>query len=784
MQKVRSFLVTLLLVFFFFSVNISESFAQTGDEYNGRLPGWVDVKKRFNAKGNGIADDTKALQTAIDSLTCRPVKFNTGDLSYTVIYLPAGRYKITKTLVMKGKIGVEIIGEDPENTIIEWAGGKDSIMFLGNGSAYYKLSRITWDAKNIRNVECIGIHWREKWNTPESRSFAALNIEISDMVFKGRPKFGISGGTLRGKPGEGTGHNDSEITIKRCVFDSCYEAGIRISGYNALEYWIWDSKFLNCKIGVHCSLGNYHLYRSYFKNSVVSDILNRNGYYNSVRFCYSENSGAFSVDEGSSSNPFKRTFQGNTVLNTKKMPIQYYHVGRLTLFDNIISNSRDTINPFLVNQKGWAPVSYQTLSIGNSYGDTKEPLRIANKEKKLFSINDNVLKKGSLRRVSFTSQMPDVPSKVLRKVFEVKPGSNSATIQEIINKASKEKGTRPIVYFRCGEYFIDKTITIPPGADLQIVGDGMRYSTNLIPARDLTCVFIVFGPTYISIKNIQIGTAGKKKFKAIDFRSIDQKEAIVMMDQIYSNADTTLFINKLNHVYFEKNNSFFSYGNIVHGGDLQRKGRGSLKLHCFGGQYAGVEVKNNASFVAKDCWWEGPIKVPLLLSGEGNITIDGAKIAPSPFDSLPIIEIKKFKGNISLMNMYAQGGISIESNNPDLNFLYWNAHIYYKKDVLATIPKKFQGKLMYAGLTNQCFVLEDPYCKTIKSIENKTVNVESENEFINTMTQQNRNAIPIKFVKSSDGSSNIFISRVLFDSFNIALQFNPEPYSINWLFMK
>src|SRR5436189_182429 len=98
------------------------------DEFTGPYRSWANVKTRFGAKGDGIADDTKPIQKSLDSLTVAAKNFNTGNNAYAVIYLPKGTYRISNTLSLRGKIGISIIGEDPANTFITWSGkgkGKD-----------------------------------------------------------------------------------------------------------------------------------------------------------------------------------------------------------------------------------------------------------------------------------------------------------------------------------------------------------------------------------------------------------------------------------------------------------------------------------------------------------------------------------------------------------------------------------------------------------------------------------------------------------------------------------
>ncbi|WP_336515198.1 right-handed parallel beta-helix repeat-containing protein [Pollutibacter soli] len=778
---------TRLLIFLriIFLVSIGQqSIAQEVEEFNGPFASWANVKTRFHAKGDGKHDDYQELQTAIDSLTVNNLAFNAKENAYTVLYLPKGNYKISKTLVMRGKIGVQIIGEDPEQTTITWAGEENDTMFWSNGSAYFKISRITWNANRIAGIECIGLHWKDKWNIradkdkPATRSFASVYMELSDLHFVGNPKIGIGGGTTRGGPSSGTANNDSEVTIRRCTFNQCTFAGVRITGYNALEYWIWDSKFFQCYSGVNSLQGNYHLYRSYFSESGYCDIVNNQGYYTSARFCYSENSNAFSVDSGASSNPFKRTFQGNTIINTNYTAIQYSHVGRITLFDNTISNTKKSKFAPAVQQKSWPNTSYQILSIGNKFDRQDSSIRIANKNQKIFRKDDVVFREArTIESKPFLKKMPSCPVFVERKIFELKPGDDDRAVQAVIDQAAKLKGSRPVVHFPFGTYVFNQPVVIPAGSDVQIIGDGMRYSSTIRFAKpDVfkgNCLFKIKGPSYITIRDIQIGAPGGPKRNGIEFDAIDEPGSFVKMDQLYSVSDTTVFINRFNHTYFEKNDSYMTDGTVIIGGKKQAEGDGSLQMNCFGGQFSKLELRHNAQFVAKDCWWEGKNPKPLYLKGDGDLTIDGAKIAPHKIDSLPIVDIDQFRGKISLMNMYVQGGIKVEPKNPKLEFLYWNAHIYYQKDINSALGPDFNGRALFAGITTQCFYKDDPYCKTIKASENKSANVKDETAFFVEMTQQDRLAVPRHFDHASSGPSRIYMSRVLLENFTVALQFTP-----------
>lgn len=734
---------------------------QGREEFNGPFAGWADVK-RYGAKGDGLHDDTRALQQALDSLSNPVTKFNMGKGAYMVVYLPAGTYCLSSTLVLKGKIGVSLIGEDPARTVLKWTGGDKDTLLWADGSAYFKIERLSWDANGRKEMEGIGIHWKSVWNDGRSQSFAPLNIEIADCYFMNGFRYGISGGTYGGP--NGTGANDSEIAIRRCFFRACSMAGIEIEGYNALDYWIWDCRFLHCRTGVSCAHGNYHVYRSFFSGSTVLDVHNDNGYYTSVRGCYSENANAFSGDDGGSSNPFKRIFQDNTIINPGILPVEYYHLGKITLWGNKFDKTRDRKFPFSINTSGWSPGIYEVMSLHNVYA-YKHPIRIEPPTRRLYSFGDQdsaLVRPGA---DAFLRTMDRTPVKTDRRVFEVPAGAGTDIIQAVINMAAALKEQRPVVHFGMGVYDIDKPLEIPAGADMELTGDGLLYASTIRVSN--AAVFgerpalIVNGPSAVTIRDLTIQNgSGKKGQAAIAIRNVDQPGSEAHLDQVYSQADTSLFVTGMNWLYVQKDNSFFTSGNYISGGPLMQSGKGTARVSCYGGQFARLTVKQNARFLAKDCWWEGPERVPLNLEGSGSVSIDGAMLAPAHGDSLPTIRIGAFSGNISLMNMYVQGALAVKAENPALNLLVWNIHFYFKMNVLGFLDGGANYKGAFLGLSAQCFRTNDPACKNIISIADRLTNVGDTLSFLDSQTARTREGEPQLLRTLSPGVSNIYISRV------------------------
>ncbi len=725
-------------------------------EFNGPLPGWSNAKERFGARGDGVHDDTRALQAAIDSLSQPLTGFNTAKRGYMVIYLPAGTYVISQTLLLTGKIGVSIIGESPSATHIRWRGKDTSIMLLANGSSYFKIGRLTWDAGNHANIEAIGIHWKSRVKNPGEESGAPTNIEISDNVFTGKCRYGISGGTTAA-----TGLNamDAELSIQRCVFDHCF-AGVEINGYNALDYWIWDSKFMDCGFGVRCNSGNYHVYRSLFENC-SSDVINTNTYYCSVRECLSRNNTHFSYDQGASTNPFKRIFQGNIILSPKETGIITYHTGKIFLVDNFFDNVASK-GPVL-EYGGWAGANNEVLSAGNVYNTTNR-VKFNRPNTQMFSFGDNPAsaKVISAPAAVIPQQLP--PPTVTRQVMTATPGSDEVKLQALIDQAARLRGKRPLVYLPLGKYTLHHPLVIPAGADLQLVGDGMIYASVILPAKDFpgnSPLIIVNGPTKIMIRDLMLNqfSNASPTLSGIEFRGTDQAGSQVFVDQLYSNSRQSIKGVDLDNLYLQETSSFFSYGKSFSGGPLMAKGTGKARFFGFGSQFAGLEAKQQAIAVVKDCWWEGSTAQPLHFSGSGQITIDGAMIAPEHPDRNVTIAVDKFEGKITLLNMYVQGGVQVKGDNPLLKMLLWNIHFYNSADPVVVQPGA-EFPMAVVGLTAQCFINEKQLCDDIRTIPDHYNSKANPQTFIPEMISGDREAISRIYAANGAAATSVHLSRV------------------------
>src|SRR6266508_117383 len=114
------------------------------DESVGPFASWTNVKTAYGARGDGVADDTASLQRGLDDLS-------SGGAVKT-LFLPSGVYRITQKLRLHNTIYVNMIGEDPDSTIIRWDGALGGVMMHIDGVAYSRYNRLTWDGQNRADV--------------------------------------------------------------------------------------------------------------------------------------------------------------------------------------------------------------------------------------------------------------------------------------------------------------------------------------------------------------------------------------------------------------------------------------------------------------------------------------------------------------------------------------------------------------------------------------------------------------------------------------------------------
>jgi hypothetical protein len=592
------------------------------DEFVGPFASWGNVKRDFGAVGDGKTDDTAALQKALDALR-QP------DRKFAVLYLPAGNYRITRTLrLLREQQGesqnIMILGEDPTTTVIRWDGSAGGVMF-DYGAWYCKVGRLTFDGAGIAGTA-----------VAHGRRFATYN-EFCDMVFRD-VGFGIEAGA---KGGEGI----AETVVMRCRFVRCPVAGISLQNFNSLDWFIWFSTFEDCGDGVtniH-GAGNFYVYRSLFHRSKTADIHIGNTGYFSFRDNTSVGSHAFLATSLMNACSML-TIQGNTILDTEDVPILVDNLGPLLLLDNVIKSHAETA----------VRVRYVAgfVSMGNTF-TVQNPIH---GQRSPRTVDDKIVDYASIR--AKLPSAPAAPPRRDRVVIEMRAGSHAEAIQKAIDTVTKQQGQRPVVHLPAGTYAIDRTLVIPAGSDVQLVGDGVATILQWT-GEENGCVLRTPGPARATLRDLTIN--GNKAAMGLVAENCDQVGARILMDQVNvgGGREVGLLIDRLQHADVSILN--FNHSDQVLGVKVvgaaatatndSSSGRAVVFCGSSSNNELSYEVVNGGRLLVRDTWYEtGQFPRFLRAEGAGEFTLHGANVATVYREHVPMIEVNDFHGKLSFLN--------------------------------------------------------------------------------------------------------------------------------------
>ncbi|GAB4453030.1 MAG: hypothetical protein OHK0029_05020 [Armatimonadaceae bacterium] len=221
-------------------------------------PAILDAKRDLGAKGDGITDDTEALQKGLD-LSCgmdgKPTR---------ILFLPNGTYRLTKTLVVKNSLGPWLYGETRDGVILRLDNGvKDCNSVLRTHPSEEGPTSADWLMRNIRNLT---VDVGNNPNTDGIRFFATNTGLLQHVRVIGNGKVGINAGFL-GQSGpnliqdavvEGfeTGIQSQWIwgeTLSRITIRNCRKQGVYVSANSVA---IEDLTVENTPLALFCDYPN------------------------------------------------------------------------------------------------------------------------------------------------------------------------------------------------------------------------------------------------------------------------------------------------------------------------------------------------------------------------------------------------------------------------------------------------------------------------------------------------------------------------------------------------
>ncbi len=460
------------------------------DEFSGPLGGWVNVKTSCGAIGNGVADDTSAIQTCLTNLQS----------AGGVLFFPAGTYLISSALTYNSGTGMQVIGADPATTIIKWNGSAGGTMWSQPvGLHYCKVARLTFDANH------------------SAATIISQNVPGGSGVFWLDDVFENATGIAVDVPNNGS--LDSEETMLRAKFLN-NGTGIRINSFNAVDWWIWFSTFQNNGTGINTSVGASAVFYSNFIGQNVVDITQSDTQMSDSFGSVSSGSNQFFSNSGGGAGN-RNTFQDNRIFNTTQ-PIAI-NIGSaesaLAIDNQIVTPSGTTA---IAQTNGTAGTGI--LSVGNKFTVALPAETNSSGTARQIQVNDSQV---AANTISTSIPIYATPPNLGRVVTEITAGSSAATINSAINAAIV--GNRSVIHLQKGSYSITTPITIPANSDVQIIGDGDATSVNC--SGSCGSVFLLHSPSKARISDMDINSGSGE---GITVHTADVAGSRVQIRQVHS----------------------------------------------------------------------------------------------------------------------------------------------------------------------------------------------------------------------------------------------------------
>jgi len=622
---------------------------------------WINVKVEVTpaAVGDGQADDTAALQAALDQ----------GGATKAV-YLPPGRYRITQTLVFNGPaVGCLVVGHGRDTQLV-WDGPEGGRMFWSNGVAYSRYVGLSWDGQG---KAAVGFDHaaQQRFETEVRHQYEA---------FRNFTGFGIR-----------VGHEQqiasAEILYSHCLFENC-GVGLGFLTFNDYDNTIDRCEFRDCGTGVFDHKGNFYARNCHFENSRQADFSIGSEHGSSIRRCTSVGSRRF-VEERGTIAPL--TIQDCHVAAwTDPEGAVFLNGSPVLLFDCSFTPlpSRAQDKPVKLLHPG------QVVFLSNNRPDPIDRLVQRTPEARLYVIPPG--RRGGViasAEEHFLRDTVTVSGQVFDAVRDFGAKGDGQTDDTVALQATldaaRQAGQGAVAYLPTGRYLLSRTLTVT-GRDYSVEGSGFRCAL-IWRGQDGQPMIEVAGAQNVTLAHLAVGHPdfGPMNHGAdLRITSPAQEPCRVVLDEVsaygmYQKDPDRHGIHFLRLAPGSLIDAVHVQGNLritdsaratllfrtsyegtvtIEGPDPRREGFIGFLTRLATQSKPTLHLRDNHSVVMSDFYNEQSDQ-HLVLEGapgqpEGAVTIQGAKM--HTFTQEPIITLHDYAGRV----YYGQSQFYIEPQEP------------------------------------------------------------------------------------------------------------------------